>query len=596
MSLPSVTSWSHQRDALVAVKPASPEAKFEARNPDLSDDPLVCDFASLSIKIIRDDFRSDVARSRTKASPVQISATRGTATHSEDDDLWLRGPQWTSEQEFDSARRASGARSSHQVLVNMDGLGLWNCRFDAAEVSVRQLLQSCAHLLRIGDASKLAAQLHGRAMWPDALVPLAPSVVRVKLRGAILGGKGGFGALLKTMGKGAMGKATTDFGACRDLNGRRLRIVNEEIALRQWAEMSEEAKEQARLDADLPGGRLAVDTPSGIAGWHLPVPKWAELSSKRLKSGRHAIEAARRRRQKRIEEEQEQRQAKREERRRKQEEYVNSSALTSLFPDDDDDSAADAVMVGLRKRSKKRKLSDRAATAIVESIDDASNADEGPTSPWLMALVGDMNVGTGSDAHRVHGASDFGTACLVGCSLTRGSWYLEVTVVSGGLMQLGVANHLFRGDESNGDGVGDCSHSWAYDGFRARAWHNGEETEFGKRWKAGDVVGVHFDLEQGFLAFTLNGESMGKAVGPAEHFGLGQDAAEKKDESSEDAAAATADGMDAPLTGLYPAFSLNAGEEISVNIGQAKFLNGPPEGARPVMEGLDETTKAIFEK
>ena len=33
-------------------------------------------------------------------------------------------------------------------------------------------------------------------------------------------------------------------------------------------------------------------------------------------------------------------------------------------------------------------------------------------------------------------------------------------------MQVGWANHLFRGDSSNGDGVGDDTNSWAYDGCR----------------------------------------------------------------------------------------------------------------------------------
>eukprot|EP00966_Prymnesium_polylepis_P265922 6142701-Prymnesium_polylepis.1 len=48
--------------------------------------------------------------------------------------------------------------------------------------------------------------------------------IRVLLR--LLGGKGGFGAMLRTAG--ARGVKTTNFDACRDLNGRRLRHVNSE--------------------------------------------------------------------------------------------------------------------------------------------------------------------------------------------------------------------------------------------------------------------------------------------------------------------------------------------------------------------------------
>lgn len=67
-------------------------------------------------------------------------------------------------------------------------------------------------------------------------------VAKVEIAGGLKGGKGGFGAMLRSMGKGAGSKTTTDFGACRDLNGRRLRHVNDEIKLHKWAE----AKEQER--------------------------------------------------------------------------------------------------------------------------------------------------------------------------------------------------------------------------------------------------------------------------------------------------------------------------------------------------------------
>lgn len=64
------------------------------------------------------------------------------------------------------------------------------------------------------------------------------SPVHVLLR--LVGGKGGFGAMLRTAG--ARGVKTTNFDACRDLNGRRLRHVNAEAALRQWEAQAEERK------------------------------------------------------------------------------------------------------------------------------------------------------------------------------------------------------------------------------------------------------------------------------------------------------------------------------------------------------------------
>ena len=82
----------------------------------------------------------------------------------------------------------------------------------------------------------------------------------------ILGGKGGFGATLKSAAKKASRKKTTDFGACRDLNGRRIRHVNDEIILTKWHE------------AHSRGEELNVDekTPSGLPLWFLGIPSWSE--------------------------------------------------------------------------------------------------------------------------------------------------------------------------------------------------------------------------------------------------------------------------------------------------------------------------------
>lgn len=58
------------------------------------------------------------------------------------------------------------------------------------------------------------------------------SKVRVKLR--LLGGKGGFGSMLRAIG--AQIEKTTNREACRDLSGRRLRDINEEKRLKAWLE------------------------------------------------------------------------------------------------------------------------------------------------------------------------------------------------------------------------------------------------------------------------------------------------------------------------------------------------------------------------
>uniref|UniRef100_A0A7S3T4T3 SDE2-like domain-containing protein n=1 Tax=Strombidinopsis acuminata TaxID=141414 RepID=A0A7S3T4T3_9SPIT len=89
-----------------------------------------------------------------------------------------------------------------------------------------------------------ARELHDGATLHESGAP-----VRLFLR--LLGGKGGFGAMLRTAG--ARGVKTTNFDACRDLNGRRLRHVNAEQKLREWeaqaAERERKKQERAARNA-----------------------------------------------------------------------------------------------------------------------------------------------------------------------------------------------------------------------------------------------------------------------------------------------------------------------------------------------------------
>lgn len=58
-----------------------------------------------------------------------------------------------------------------------------------------------------------------------------------------LGGKGGFGSMLRAIG--AQIEKTTNREACRDLSGRRLRDINEEKRLKQWMEKQSERQDEA---------------------------------------------------------------------------------------------------------------------------------------------------------------------------------------------------------------------------------------------------------------------------------------------------------------------------------------------------------------
>lgn len=54
----------------------------------------------------------------------------------------------------------------------------------------------------------------------------------------LVGGKGGFGALLRGLGRD--GSKTVNQDACRDLQGRRLRYSNAEKKLQDWQDQAHE--------------------------------------------------------------------------------------------------------------------------------------------------------------------------------------------------------------------------------------------------------------------------------------------------------------------------------------------------------------------
>jgi len=59
----------------------------------------------------------------------------------------------------------------------------------------------------------------------------------------LLGGKGGFGSMLRAIG--AQIEKTTNREACRDLSGRRLRDINEEKRLKAWIEKQTKREKEA---------------------------------------------------------------------------------------------------------------------------------------------------------------------------------------------------------------------------------------------------------------------------------------------------------------------------------------------------------------
>jgi len=91
-----------------------------------------------------------------------------------------------------------------------------------------------------------------------------------------------------------------------------------------------------------------------------------------------------------------------------------------------------------------------------------------------------------------------------------GSWYYEVVIVTGGVMQIGWATRLSKFLNHEGYGIGDDEFSLAYDGCRQLVWHNAncESQPDLPQWRPGDVVGSLIDIENQEIVFSVNGVSL----------------------------------------------------------------------------------------
>lgn len=167
------------------------------------------------------------------------------------------------------------------------------------------------------------------------------------------------------------------------------------------------------------------------------------------------------------------------------------------------------------------------------------------------------------------GFSSVGTK---GVLLTSGKWYYEAILETAGCLQIGWADGSFAGHchADRGDGCGDGPSSWAYDGWRRYRWH-ATATEWGCRWKKGDVVGCSVDMDARVVSFTLNGE--GESVG----MGL----------------AFSGEGF-RPCGGVYACVSFNRREKLRLILGgpgSAPFKYPPPDGFRGVGEAVLDAVK-----
>ncbi|KAJ1523929.1 hypothetical protein ONE63_010478 [Megalurothrips usitatus] len=111
------------------------------------------------------------------------------------------------------------------------------------------------------------------------------------------------------------------------------------------------------------------------------------------------------------------------------------------------------------------------------------------------------------DILKIIGESNFGTV-KTNCGVCRGKWQYEVVLLSNGIMQIGWATS--NSEFGYGQGVGDTSDSFAFDGSRIRKWNVLAEG-YGEKWEEDDIIGCCIDLDDGCVEFFRNGTSLGVA-------------------------------------------------------------------------------------
>ncbi|MBA0620645.1 hypothetical protein Godav_006344 [Gossypium davidsonii] len=120
-------------------------------------------------------------------------------------------------------------------LVNGQTLSL---QFSSPQVQVGSVKRQIQEITKI--PINFQRLIRGHQLKDDSVI-FHPNAT-LNLSFSLLGGKGGFGSLLRGAATKAGQKKTSNFEACRDMSGRRLRHVNAEKRLEEWKAEEEERK------------------------------------------------------------------------------------------------------------------------------------------------------------------------------------------------------------------------------------------------------------------------------------------------------------------------------------------------------------------
>ncbi|KAG8653463.1 hypothetical protein MANES_05G023500v8 [Manihot esculenta] len=126
-----------------------------------------------------------------------------------------------------------------QIFVKLLDGKTATLRFTAPQVDGLAIKRRISEITKIPTHSQRL--IYSGTQLSDRSVISSPEcTVHLLLR--LLGGKGGFGSLLRGAATKAGQKKTNNFDACRDMSGRRLRHVNAEKRLEEWKAEEEERR------------------------------------------------------------------------------------------------------------------------------------------------------------------------------------------------------------------------------------------------------------------------------------------------------------------------------------------------------------------
>jgi len=130
-------------------------------------------------------------------------------------------------------------QTEKQVFITVPGGKTAVVDVPGLDSTVADILEVVSLRTGIPTTALQLRHLKGVPLDNESIVPHDTDNFEAALRGGLAGGKGGFGAMLRALAKQNTGHKTKDFGACRDLNGRRLRHVNNDLKLKKWQEARE---------------------------------------------------------------------------------------------------------------------------------------------------------------------------------------------------------------------------------------------------------------------------------------------------------------------------------------------------------------------